>query len=277
MKNLLFILCALTSLHFTACGPGGGAGDEENTADTTQIKTDTFTYTVDAVEFQGFMAWDASVAGKRPGILVVHEWWGHNEYARQRAEMLAKMGYTALALDMFGEGKTADHPKEAMGFVQEVMSSAGVASARFDKALEILRQHPTVNADNIGAAGYCFGGSVVLNMARMGKDLDGVVSFHGGLSSLTPAKPGAVVARILVLHGADDSMNPDSVVNAFKSEMESANVNYEFIAYKGAKHSFTNPNADSLGKALDMDIAYDAEADKKSWEEMKEFFNEVFQ
>lgn len=277
MKNFLFIIGALITIQFTACGPGGGSEDGEGASDTTQIKTDAFTYSVDTMEFQGYMAWDAAIEGKRPGILVVHEWWGHNEYARKRAEMLAELGYTALALDMFGDGKTADHPKEAMGFVQEVMSGAGVATARFDKALEILRQHPTVNPDNLGAIGYCFGGSIVLNMARMGKELDGVVSFHGGLSSLTPAKPGEVDARVLVLHGADDSMNPDSVVNAFKAEMESANVNYEFIAYKGAKHSFTNPHADSMGRALGMDIAYDAESDKKSWEEMKEFFNEVFQ
>lgn len=240
------------------------------------VKTEEITYGSGDVQLKGYLAYDAAKSGPRPGILVVHEWWGHNDYARRRARMLAELGYTALAVDMYGDGKNAAHPDDAGKFAGAVMANFPVARQRFEDALKILRAHETVGADSpVAAIGYCFGGGVVLNMARQGVDLDGVVSFHGSLGPVTPAQPGQVKAKVLVLHGADDTFVPQEAIDAFKAEMEAAGVDYEFIAYPGAVHAFTNPAATENGKKFDIPLAYNEEADKKSWEEMKSFLKEV--
>ena len=240
------------------------------------IRTEEVSYQAGDTTLKGYIAWDAATTERRPGILVVHEWWGHNEYVRRRARMLAEEGYTALALDMYGDGKQAAHPEDAQKFMMETISNAEVAGARFEAALDLLQKHASTDPEKTAAIGYCFGGAVVLHMARFGKDLDGVVSFHGNLGTETPAKPGAIKADILVLHGADDPFVPNEQVEAFKKEMEAAGANYVFIEYPGAMHAFTNPQATATGKKFDLPLAYDAEADEESWAELQRFLNALF-
>jgi dienelactone hydrolase len=222
---------------------------------------------------KGHLYYDDATEGKRPGVLVVHEWWGLNEHAKRSARRLAEAGYVALAVDMYGEGKTTEHPEEAMAFATAARKDPEVTRARFEAGLAQLKSHPKVDAEKIAAIGYCFGGTVVLDMARGGMDLDGVVSFHGGLAAATPAEPGAIKAKILVCDGAEDPMNPLDTVKAFLEEMNGAGADFEFIAYGGAKHSFTNPDADKHGIP---GLAYNAEADRRSWQAMLDFFDEIF-
>ncbi len=233
-------------------------------------------YTAGNVTLKGYLAYNTNIKGKAPGILVVHEWWGLNDYARKRARMLAGLGYTALAVDMYGEGKQATHPADAQKFSSEVMMHFDTAKARFLAGEELLKKQPTVDPDRIAAIGYCFGGGVVLNMARQGADLKGVVSFHGMLGAVKPAEPGMVKAKILVLHGGDDKFTTPEQIAAFKDEMKKAGADYKFIVYPGAMHSFTNPDATAYGKKFKLPLAYNKKADKESWDEMKKFLGEIF-
>jgi dienelactone hydrolase len=190
--------------------------------------------------------------------------------------MVAELGYTALAVDMYGDGKQAMHPDDAKKFSSELMKNFDEAKARFTAAMDFLKQQAGVDSTRIAAIGYCMGGSVVLNMARQGVDLKGVASFHGSLTAVEPAQPGGIKAKVLVLHGADDKFIPAEQIEGFKQEMKSAGADFQFIAYPGAVHSFTNPEADELGKKYNMPIAYNAQADKKSWDELKKFLNMIF-
>lgn len=236
------------------------------------LHTEELEYTVGDDTFTAFLAYDSSIEGERPGVLVVHEWWGHNDYARSRALQLAELGYTALALDMYGTGKVADHPEDAQRFLEEALANPEQLEARFLAAKQLLEQQAATDADRIAAIGYCFGGTVVLNMARAGVDLDGVASFHGALATETPAEPEMVQAQVLVLHGDADVLVPPDQVEAFKAEMEAAGVDYEFIGYPGVPHSFTNPDATRVGEEHGMPLAYDEEADRRSWEALQQFF-----
>ena len=233
-------------------------------------------YEADGTKLKGYVAYDDAVKGKRPGVLVVHEWWGLNDYARKRARMLAQQGYTALALDMYGNGKMAHHPDDAQKFSSEVSQNEALAKARFEAALALLKQQSTVDADNIGAIGYCFGGSVALNMARLGEPLKVVESFHGGLKTSHPAEPGVVKARIASFTGEADPFIPAEQVAAFRDEMEKAGVTPLIVTYPGAMHSFTSPDADRLGKEFKLPMAYDAEADRDSWGKGMALMNEAF-
>lgn len=234
------------------------------------------TYSSDSTTLKGCMVYDNNVKGKRPGVLIVHEWWGLNDYARMRARMLAELGYTAFALDMFGEGKTATHPEDAQKFASEIFSNLKMGEDRFMAAYDFLKEQETVESNNIAAIGYCFGGGVVLHMASLGTDLKAVASFHGSLQPIVPPKEGVIKAFLIVFNGADDPMTTEKQIETFKAEMDSANVQYEFINYEGAVHSFTNPGADSMGKKFNMPLAYNENADKASWEEMKKMFGKVF-
>jgi dienelactone hydrolase len=233
-------------------------------------------YTADGTALKGYLAYDDAISGTRPGILVVHEWWGHNEYARRRAEMLAELGYAALAVDMYGEGKQAAHPDDAGKFATALRKNIPLAKARFLAAMEFLKQQPATDPDRIAAIGYCLGGGIVLEMARAGMELDGVASFHGSLGTSQPAKSGVVKAKVLVFNGADDPFVKPEQIARFKAEMNTAGVDYDFINYPGAKHSFTNPQADAFGKKFGMPLAYDRDADEKSWARMQLFFESIF-
>lgn len=241
-----------------------------------EVKTQEVTYKEQDTELKGYLAYDDAVQGKRPGILVVHEWWGHNSYARKRARMLAQLGYTALAVDMYGDGKTAEHPDDAGKFAKAVGGNLPLAKARFLAALNLLTNHATVAKDKTAAIGYCFGGGIVLQMARQGIDLDGVVSFHGSVATSTPATKGKVKARILVYNGEDDQFVTAEQISAFKTEMTAAGVDFEFVNLAGAKHGFTNPDADGFAKKFNMPLAYNKNADEKSWQGMQSFFNKIF-
>jgi dienelactone hydrolase len=233
------------------------------------------TYSADGTTLKGYIARPATAGGKRPGVLVVHEWWGNNDYTRKRADMLAELGYVALAVDMYGEGKVVDTPKEAGALSGEAGKNMDVSEKRFAAARALLARQPDVDAGRIAAIGYCFGGRIVLEMARRGSDLVGVVSFHGSLGTSAPAKPGAIKGKLLVLNGAADPFVKPDQIDAFKKEMQAAGVTYTFIDYPGAVHAFTSPAATENGKKFNLPLAYDADADQKSWAEMQRFLQTV--
>ena len=233
-------------------------------------------YTAGDTTLKGYLAMDESDTTKRPAVLVVHEWWGHNDYARKRAEMLAELGYVALAVDMYGDGKTAEHPKDAGAFAGAVMKDMEAGEARFRAALEFVQAQPQVDPEQVAAIGYCFGGSIVLHMARIGMDLDAVASFHGNLSPKAEAKEGQVKARILVCHGEADSFIPAEQVEAFQREMNDAGADYRFESYPDAVHGFTNPGATELGEKFEINLAYQEAADQKSWASLQALLKEVF-
>ena len=233
-------------------------------------------YRTGGTVMKGYLAYDDAVSGKRPGILVVHEWWGHNEYARSRARQLAELGYTALAVDMYGEGKQAAHPEDAGKFSGALKKNMPLAEDRFKAALHLLREQPSVDSERTGAIGYCFGGGIVLEMARRGVDLDAVASFHGSLTTNTPPEKGAVKARVFVANGAADPFVKAEHIKIFKAQMDGAGVDYQLVNYPGAKHSFTNPDADKYGEKFGIPLAYNAAADKASWAAMQQLFAEAF-
>ena len=240
------------------------------------LHEETVEYRAGDTVLKGYLAWDDANGDHQPGVLVVHEWWGLNDYARMRARMLAELGYTALAVDMYGDGKNSEHGKDAEGFMKSVTEKEGVSQQRFLAAKEFLTSRSNVDAENIAAIGYCFGGSTVLNMARLGVDLKAVVSFHGNLVTQTPAQAGKVKAKVLVLNGAADGFVTADSIAAFNKEMTDAGIDYRFVNYPGALHGFTNPDADRLGKANNLPVAYNADADKQSWEAMRQLFDDVF-
>lgn len=233
-------------------------------------------YKVGEVTLRGYLAYDDSIKDKRPGVLVVHEWWGITTYPKKRAEMLAKLGYVAFVADMYGDGKVADNPGDAQKFAGESMKDMALLKSKFLAALDLLKQQKQVDPARVAAIGYCYGGGVVLNMARAGVDLQGIVSFHGSLGTTKPAKKGDVKAKVLVCHGGADKFIPDKDIVAFKDEMMAAGVDYQFIAYDDALHAFSNPEATEIGKKFNMAVAYNEKADKESWVDMQKFFTRIF-
>jgi dienelactone hydrolase len=240
------------------------------------IRGEEINYESGGTVLKGYLVYDASASKPRPGILVVHEWWGLNDYVRDRARKLAEMGYTAFALDMYGNGKQAGHPEDAQKFMMEVLNNMDAAEARFRAAEKVLRDHPSTNPEKIAAIGYCFGGAVVLHMARIGEDLGVVGSFHGSLGTAVPAQPGAIKARLLVATGADDPFVPPADVDAFKAEMAAAGADMKFISYPGVVHGFTNPDATEMGEKFNLPLRYDEAADKDSWSELQKLLSRTF-
>jgi dienelactone hydrolase len=219
--------------------------------------------------------YDAAKEGKRPAVLVVHEWWGQNDYVRNRAKQLAELGYIAMAVDMFGGGKTAANPQEAQAMAMPFYQNPQMTRTRLEAALNKLKTYPQADTANMAAIGYCYGGFVVLNAAKLGAPLKGVVSFHGNLSGVQPQKD-LLKAKIMVAHGAADQFVPEAEVAAFKKSMDSISANYTFKAYPNATHAFTNPAATETGKKFNMPIAYNGAADTASWNDMKAFFSTIF-
>lgn len=272
MKKTKLFLAFMLTILFTACGT---KSEQKAIEEEVNIKGETVTYSSPSTEMQGYIAYDGAQTGKRPGIIVVHEWWGHNAYTRERADMLAELGYVALAVDMYGDGKQAAHPEDAGKFSGMVMSNMDEAKARFDAALETLKANPMVDQEQIAAIGYCFGGSVVLTMANAGYDLDAVAAFHSGVQLPIPPSE-EIKAKILVAQGADDPFVSPESVESFKAGMDEVGADYTYIDYPGAVHAFTSKGADALGEKFELPLKYNAEADSASWQEMQKLFNSVF-
>lgn len=235
------------------------------------VKTRDFEYTQGETTLVGHLAWDDEVKARRPGILVVHEWWGLNEHARKQADRLAQAGYVGLALDMYGKGKVTQHPADAQNFMKDATKDPAVVQARFNAALELLKKDEHVDAEKLGAIGYCFGGRVVLDMAQRGADLDVTASFHGAIPP--PADKPDFKGKVLLFNGAADLMIPAEAVGAFVKMLAAAHVDFVFANLPGAKHAFTNPAADKTGVE---GLAYNAAADETSWKSLMTQLKLVF-
>lgn len=236
-----------------------------------KLKTAVVNYKLGADSFVGFIAYDENVKGKRPGVLVVHEWWGLDDYAKRRAKELAELGYVAMAVDMYGAGKLGITPDEAIALATPLYKDPQLAKARFDAGLDELKKNPFVDTKHIGAIGYCFGGTMVINAAKLGDHLNAAVSFHGGLKGV-PADKKLWNSKLLVCHGGDDKNVLKPEVDHFVEEMNAIGADYKLIVYPGARHAFTNPASTENGRKFNMPIAYNAAADAGSWKAMKAFF-----
>ena len=241
-----------------------------------KLKEETVTYKLDSSTRNNFVVYDENIEGKRPAVLVIHEWWGLNDYAKMRARELAKLGYIAMAVDMYGDNKMGDDPTAAQNLATPFYMKPETAKPIFDAALNRLKEFAQTDTNKVAAIGYCFGGAQVLNLAKMGEDLKGVVSFHGNLTAMPPNKD-LMKAQVLVCHGAIDQFVPQTEVDLFKKQMDSVGAKYTLKMYEGATHSFTNPNATAMGEKFKMPIQYNAAADTASWKDMKDFFHQIFQ
>ena len=247
-----------------------------STADSSQsnIKEEAVSYGNNGFTAKSYITYDANKSGKRPAVLVVPEWWGLTDYPRMRAKMLAEMGYVAMAVDTYGDGKTANNPQEAQTLATPFYKDPTLCKTRLDAALQKLKTYPQVDTANIAAIGYCYGGYVVLNAAKLGEPLKGVVSFHGGLGG-APFDKNLLTAKVLVCHGGADKFESPAEIAAFKKGMDSIGADYTFNVYPNATHAFTNPKATENGKKFNMPIEYNGAADTASWNDMKAFFNKV--
>ena len=239
-----------------------------------KIKEENISYSIGNETFKGLVAYDENIKGKRPAILIVHEWWGLTDYPKMRARQLAKLGYIAFAVDMFGNGKIATNPTEAQAFTGPFYSNPELSKSRLDAALSKIKEYKQTDPARIFAIGYCFGGSVVLNSAKLGADLKGVVSFHGGLKGV-PADKNLLKAKILVCHGGSDKFVSENDIATFKHQLDSIGADYKFVVYPNAVHAFSNPAATELGKKFNMGIAYNQKADVDSWNDMKAFLKSL--
>lgn len=238
-----------------------------------EVKTREFAYTYEGVTFKGMFAWDDAVSGKRPGVLVVHEWWGLNDHARAQAKKLAGLGYVAFACDMYGDGKVTEHPQEAGQMAGEVRKNIRVWQGRAQAALRVLHDHEMVDSGRLAAIGYCFGGATALQLAYSGADLRAIATFHAALPTPDAEQAKAIKAKILINQGALDTFVPEEACQKLRSALDQAKVDYEFIYLGGAVHSFTAPDADKVGM---KGMAYNAAADHRSWQAMKDLFREAF-
>lgn len=237
------------------------------------IQTKTVEYHDGDVELQGYLVWDDSSEEKRPGVILAHEQWGLNDYIRKRAEMLASLGYVAFAIDMYGKEKATQHAEEARGWMKQITDNVETWQRRALLGLNLLRDEPTVDPERTGAIGYSFGGATVLQMAYAGANLKGVASFHGSLPAPTEEQAKQIKARIMVAHGSADGFVPQERVLAFQKALDAAEVSWEMTIFGGASHGFTNPSSGEYGIP---NVAYNADADRRSWELMATFFNDIF-
>lgn len=267
---VLFIACNNQS----ASSPTRADSTIKESEKASNLKEENITYSGDGITMDGYVVYDANKEGLRPAVLVVPEWWGLNDYPKMRARKLAELGYIAMAIDVYGNGKTVDNPDDAGKMATPFYQNPKMAKARFDAALNKLKTYSQADTNNIAAVGYCFGGGMVLNMARLGENLKGVVSFHGGLVG-APADKDLLKAKILVCHGADDQFVKPEEVAKFKKQMDSIGANYTFKQYPNAGHSFTNPRSTEVGEKFKIPVRYNAAADSASWNDMKDFFGRV--
>jgi dienelactone hydrolase len=237
------------------------------------VVTKTISYRQGSVDLQGYLAFDNLMKGKRPGVLIVHEWWGLNDYVRQRAKQLASLGYVAFALDMYGKNKVTVHPKQAKEFMQQVTQNIEVWRQRALAGLDILKKQTNTDPNRIAAIGYCFGGSTVQQLAYSGADIKGIVSFHGSLITPPASADRPIKAKFLICHGAADPFTKLEMIPPYIAAMNAAGIDWQMDIYGHAKHAFTNPGADKYGMPQ---LGYNRLADRRSWQAMKQFFNDIF-
>jgi dienelactone hydrolase len=267
MKNFKAITFSI--IMFIAIGASSTAQKKSH------IQTKSLSYTIGDEKFSSYVAYNDQSNKKRPVVLVVHEWWGMNDYVKRRTRQLAELGYLAIAVDLYGEGKIANNVEEAVGFSTPFYKDPTSAKSHFDAALDQIKLNKLADTNKIAAIGYCFGGSMVLNFAKMGENLKGIVSFHGGLAGVPPTKD-LMKSEILVCHGADDKFVSAEEVTNFKKELDGVNAIYIFKEYPNATHAFSNPGATEMGKKFKIPIAYNEPADVASWNEMKSFLKRIF-
>lgn len=274
MRIILLVCSIFLSLHLWAQNEGVSAKKVAlvKTAPVKSISVETVSYKEGDVELEGYIARDSKTAKKQPVVLIVHDWMGNGDFSKEKAKKIAELGYVGFAVDIYGKGIRPTSTNEAQALSGEYKNHRDRLRARARAAYDYVRTLPYVDSKKIAVMGYCFGGTTALELARSGAVLSGAISFHGGLSTPTPDDAKKIKAPLLVLHGADDPYVPAEEVAAFKKEMADAKVKMEFVAYPGAVHSFTNPAA---GTDNSKGAAYNADADKKSWEEMQKFFKRI--
>ncbi|HTM93728.1 MAG TPA: dienelactone hydrolase family protein [Flavisolibacter sp.] len=278
MRILSVFILIIASLFFISCNNSESTTATEKKDSVTsaaQLKEETINYSSDNTTMNSYVVYNGATQDKRPAVLVVHEWWGLNDYAKRRARELAGLGYVAMAVDMFGNGQTASDPDAAMKLAGPFYQNTQLIKSRFEAALNKVKALPQVDTGNIAAIGYCYGGFIVLNAAKLGEPLKGVVSFHGNLGGVRPDK-NLLKAKVLVLHGEADPIVQPQEVAQFKKQMDSIGADYTFKSYPNAKHAFTNPAADSVENKFHIGVGYNADADKESWDEMKGFLKRTF-
>jgi len=275
MKLTNVMAVAISALSLMACNSNSPHTEEKAEPVVPKIKAEEVSYKADSVTSKSYYAYDENIQGKRPAILVVPEWWGLGDYVKNRVKQLAELGYVAMAVDMYGDGKTGEDPTSAGALAMPFYKDSALLKSRMDAAIAQLQSMPLVDTSKIAAIGYCFGGYVALNEAKLGAPLKGVVSFHGGLGGVQPNK-SLLKAEILICHGAIDNFVPEAEVAAFKKEMDSIGAKYTFKVYDSATHAFTNPGATEKGIKYSMPIKYNAAADTASWNDMKTFFAGLF-
>lgn len=280
MNIKMSLIVAVVATTIMSCNDQGSKTDQVNKDETPTSKialidSQTVRYTSGADSMVSYVAVDSSFKDKRPVVLIVPEWWGLGDYAKSRAVKLAEMGYLAIAVDFYGNQKYAVDPKDAQALATPFYTNPLLGKSRIDAALAVIKMNPYADTNRIAAIGYCFGGAQVLNAARLGENLNGVVSFHGDLVGVTPTKL-TTLAKILVCHGEADQFVDSNQVKTFKHQMDSVGAAYTFKSYANATHAFTNPAATAVGKKFQMPIEYNAAADSASWQDMKQFFKEIF-
>lgn len=267
-KFLKILFICIVALNITASGQtvSSPAIQEENTS-----------FKVNGTEYKGYIAWDSNIKGKKPAILVIPEWWGLNDYPRMRARKLAELGYVAMAVDVFGNGKVAANPDEAQKLTAPFYKNAAMVKPILDAALGKLEENPHADPHNVAVIGYCFGGYVALNYAKLGADIKGVVTFHGGgLTAGAPLDKKLLKAAVLICQGGNDKLAPVKDAETLKHRLDSIGAKSELKIYPNATHAFTNPESTATGKKFNMPIVYNPEADKNSWNDMREFFVKIF-
>jgi dienelactone hydrolase len=276
--TLIIAVAILMGCNGTGSNNSTAKDSTSTSSDTTKpvaMKEESVNIAADTTNMQCFIAYDQNKSGGRPIVLVVPEWWGVTNFTKNKARQLAELGYFALVVDMYGGGRVADNPKDAMAYAGPFYKDPQMATGRIQAALAKAKTYFQADSAKSAAIGFCFGGSMLLNAAKLGLPLDGVVSFHGGLQGVPPAK-NTVKSKILVLNGADDPFVPEKDITMFKKQLDSAGVPYTFKSFPGAVHAFTNPDATEMGKKFKMPIAYNEQADKNSWNDMKEFFENLW-
>lgn len=276
MQKVIFPLlsAAIVLISTTGCNNNKEEKQNETIMKEPKLKEEMVSYKLDSATMNNFVVYDENKEGKRPAIFVIHEWWGLNDYIKMRSRELAKLGYIVMAVDMYGDGKMGNDPEQAGKLATPFYTNPEKAQPIFEAAMKKLKSYPETDPNRLGAIGYCFGGAQVLNLAKMGEDLRGVVSFHGNLN-VVPANKDLLKAEILVCHGSADPFAPNSELEAFKKQMDSIGAKYTVKEYEGALHAFTNPNATAIGEKFKIPVKYDAKADSASWSDMKAFFNRV--